>query len=519
LSKKNKHSKTLVGEASKPTNKSLKENSKSSIYLNLILKPQSIFLVLATIFGLSFVFTIPPFQVPDEAAHMFRAYELSRLHLKLEEKNNVFGNYLPPAPDNKVTCGYIPSSFDSAQRQFFYLKFQPNNKTNWKTIKEVGSIKLNPENEKFTEITAGAYSFFGYIPQIPALIIGRILNFNVLSLFYLGRIFALAFFILCVWYSIRILPFGQHLFIVLALIPMTMTLAGSYSVDSVTNSLSFLALALIFNLMFQQGINFKSKKLVLLIVLLSLFGVLKIIYFPWIILLLLIPRSAFEKAKYYYFSIAITFLSATLLYFGWQYLISINQITNPNIITKKVLETPSYQLHRILDNPALVFDIISETFKVKGDFYYKSLIGVLGYLDTLLPRKMYGLYYFLLLAISILDFNKKYTLSIYQRGIIVLFTLGVFIATIFGMFISDGIESKQSLVVEGVQGRYFIPALIVGCFSLYGLLPNKLSIFQKYKFPSVVVFLICLGMLYKTQHTLHLRYYVHGNEYYKYISK
>jgi uncharacterized membrane protein len=519
LSKKSKNTKIVVGDNSKTIDKAAKDKTKRSLYLNLLLKPQNIFLILATTFGLSFIFTIPPFQVPDEAAHMFRAYELSRLHLKLEEKNNVFGNYLPPAPDNKVTCGYIPSSFDSAQRQFFYLKFQPNNKTNWKSIKEVGSIKLNPEKEKFTEITAGAYSFFGYIPQIPALIIGRILNFNVLALFYLGRIFALAFFILCVWYSIRILPFGQHLFIVLALIPMTMTLAGSYSVDSVTNSLSFLALALIFNLMFQQGINFKSKKLVLLMVLLSLFGVLKIIYFPWIILLLLIPRSAFEKPKYYYSSIVITFLSATLLYFGWQYLISINQITNPNIITKKILETPSYQLHRILDNPPLVFDIISETLKVKGDFYYKSLIGVLGYLDTLLPHRVYGFYYTLLLAVSLLDFNKRYTLSAYQRGLIILFTFGVFIATIFGMFISDGIESKQSLVVEGVQGRYFIPALIVGCFSLYELLPGKFSIFEKYRFPSILVFFICFVILYQTQHTLHLRYFVKGNEYYKYITK
>jgi uncharacterized membrane protein len=519
LSKKNKNSKTLVGEASKPTNKSLKENNKRSIYLNLLLKPQNIFLILATTFGLSFIFTIPPFQVPDEAAHMFRAYELSRLHLKLEEKNNVFGNYLPPAPDNKVTCGYIPSSLDSAQRQFFYLKFQPNNKTSWKTIKEVGAIKLNPEKEKYTEITAGAYSFFGYIPQIPALIIGRMLNLNVLSLFYLGRIFALAFFILCVWYSIRILPFGQFTFLVLGLIPMALTLAGSYSADCVTNSLMFLSLALIFNLITQEKIDFTNNKLILLVCILPIFGVLKIVYFPFAILILLIPRSSFKNNITYYKCLVLVLVTSVLFTAGWSHIVKITQIPNPNILVKKVVESPSYQFNRILTNPLIIADIIKETFRAKGEFYYRSLIGIFGYLDTFLPKRIYSFYYFLLIFVSLFDFNKTYQFSKYQRIFISVFSTSIVLLIIIAMFIADGWESKASLVAEGVQGRYFIPPLIVFCFTLYRLLPLKSSIFDKSKLLPFIIFLVCFIILYQTEQALYLRYFVEGNDYIKYITK
>jgi uncharacterized membrane protein len=102
--------------------------------------------------------------------------------------------------------------------------------------------------------------------------------------------------------------------------------------------------------------------------------------------------------------------------------------------------------------------------------------------------------------------------------LIIIFSIGVFFATILALFIFDGWESKDSLVVEGVQGRYFMPALITASFGLYRLLPFKKSLFESNKFLSIALILICIIILYQAQHTLYLRYFVEGDSYFKYIN-
>lgn len=508
----------MVGDISKTTAKAAKDKTKSSLYLNLLLKPQNIFLILATTFGLSFIFTIPPFQVPDEASHMFRAYQFTKLEMRVEEKNNVYGNFRAPSKDNIVWGTYLPSNLDSVQMKFVYLKFQPQNKTKKKAILDACSIKLEPEKQKFTEMTASAYSFFSYIPQIPAIIIGRIVNLNVIPLLYLGRIFALAFYILSLWFSIRIIPFGKNILLVLGLMPMSLSLAGSYSGDCVIISFAFLAVALTMFFITQDEIKLKSKKLIVLLIVISLLGVLKPSYFPFVFLIFLIPRKAFLYKKEYYLTILIAISTSIILVLGWRYLSNINQVHNPTFAVKEILETPTYQINRIISNPPVIFDIFYQTFAVKGEFYYRSLVGVLGYLDTFLPFKLYKLYYILLIVVALFDFNKTFQFSLFQRGLIFCLSIGMFLATILAMFIIDGAESKDRLVAEGVQGRYFIPPLILFFFIIYRLLPNKQSLQTINKFLPLIIFIFCFAILYMTEHTIYLRYFKFGDDYIKYIN-
>jgi uncharacterized membrane protein len=518
LSKKSKNTKIVVGDNSKTTIKAAKNKTKGSLYLNMLLKPQNIFLILATAFGLSFIFTIPPFQVPDEASHMFRAYQFTKLEMRVEEKNNVYGNFRAPSKDNIVWGTYLPSNLDSVQMKFVYLKFQPQNKTKKKAILDACSIKLEQEKQKFTEMTASAYSFFSYIPQIPAIIIGRIVNLNVIPLLYLGRIFALAFYIFCVWYSIKIIPFGKYISLIVGLMPMSLSLAGSYSGDCVIISFAFLAVALSMYFITQDEINLKNKKLISLLIVISLLGVLKPSYFPFVFIIFLLPKRAFLHKREYYFTLLIAFATSIIFVLGWRYLSNINQVHNPAFEVKEILETPAYQLNRIMSDPLIVFDIFYQTFTVKGEFYYRSLIGVLGYLDTFLPFKMYKLYYLLLIIVALFDFNKLFQLSIFQRGLIFCLSIGMFLATILAMFIIDGAESKDRLVTEGVQGRYFIPPLILFLFTFYRLLPDKKAIQIINKLLPLIIFIFCFAMLYMTEHTIYLRYFKFGDDYFKYIN-
>ncbi len=51
-----------------------------------IIKPENAFLFIALIYGIGFMFVIPPFQVPDEWEHSFKAYGIS--HGKILPQNN-----------------------------------------------------------------------------------------------------------------------------------------------------------------------------------------------------------------------------------------------------------------------------------------------------------------------------------------------------------------------------------------------------------------------------------------------
>ena len=53
------------------------------------------YLYIALIFGILFVFIVPPFQSPDEDSHFKKAYQVSKGKFYPEVKKNVIGNYFP----------------------------------------------------------------------------------------------------------------------------------------------------------------------------------------------------------------------------------------------------------------------------------------------------------------------------------------------------------------------------------------------------------------------------------------
>ena len=53
------------------------------------------YIYISLVFGLLFVFIVPPFQSPDEDSHFKKAYQVSKGHLYPSIRKNVAGNYFP----------------------------------------------------------------------------------------------------------------------------------------------------------------------------------------------------------------------------------------------------------------------------------------------------------------------------------------------------------------------------------------------------------------------------------------
>ena len=71
--------------------------------------PETKFLKIGLVFGLLFVFIVPPFQVPDEFDHFFKAYLVSK------------GNFVTPVRENGSTYVKIPKALQDFSDAHEYL--------------------------------------------------------------------------------------------------------------------------------------------------------------------------------------------------------------------------------------------------------------------------------------------------------------------------------------------------------------------------------------------------------------
>src|SRR6202795_4617454 len=87
------------------------------------------------------------------------------------------------------------------------------------------------------------YSPVGYIPHAVGIGLGRLFGASPLVLFYLGRLFGLGAWMVLVFLAIKTTPILKWSYFLLALMPMTLYLAASNSVDSVVIRVAFLSSA------------------------------------------------------------------------------------------------------------------------------------------------------------------------------------------------------------------------------------------------------------------------------------
>ncbi len=455
---------------------------KKNSWLDLVLKPQIVFSIFAFIFGTLFIFSTPPFQVADEIAHFDRTFKLAELGTFQKVENNFSGDY-------------VPKSIDSTLKLFRYLSWRPDQKVRSRQITQALTIPLKADERAFVNIDAGVYFYFSYIPQLPAMLIGKILNFNVLYILYLGKLFALLFFIFCVSHAIKIIPVGKYLMLSIALMPMCLAQAGSYNADCVSFSLLFLFIALIVERSYNwQGFLYTKETFILLSILLIL-GILKFIYLPFLLLLFFIPALFRIKKNLSIIVVISTFLLSIVFAFSWLKLSGVTDISGTSASNKTDL---------LINNPLMLADIISQTVSTFHEMYYKSAIGILGYLDTVLPKSVYSIFTFLIIFLTLFEVDKTFRLSLFQRLLLIFTSSSVFVLTILTLYLTT--KEDTGLVAQGVQGRYFIPAIFPFFLAFCGLIPFKIN-FSNKKVLAFLVYLLLFIALYQTQATLIKRYF------------
>lgn len=411
--------------------------------------------------GLCFTFLILPGSVPDEPVHFAKAYLTSQFNFSFIR-------------DVKITTKYLVTEIRN-YNDILPAIFQFDN---YKSL----TLYQN----------ACSYHFILYIFSAIPLFITRILHLSVYFGFYCGRMMNLLIFIIIGYNILKIIPFGKWVFFVYFFNPMLIQQEMSFSSDSLINTICLLAIAYFLKMKFNSD-KIETIDIIIVFTMIGIVFLAKYIYLPIFgIYFLLFDKLKRMTINQYAICILMVLLIFTSYYYTSLLKVNAQTIESLDNYVKVNNVNQSAQIKFLLSNPKNIFYMYVETLNNKFDFYVKSFIGMLGVLAIPLNRVSFYGYYGLLFGTPILfeeTKNKKFKLS--NRIWLVFLSLFVFMLVILGMNFQWTPVGKY--VTEGVQGRYFIPVVILLLIAL--IPPKKLSKKRANFIISIIIIFIHLFVL------------------------
>ena len=431
----------------------------------LLRTPQIFFAIIASIFGLVFIFVIPPFQNSDEPVHFYRAYQISDGGLISEKMGESAGGFLPASIEDIVHINQLG-------RYGEQIPFHENERYRLGNIKDSIKVRLDKDNEKQILFPSSAiYTPVPYAPHSIGILIANLFSAPPIIAFYLGRLFGLVFFIVSAFYIIKTTPRYKWAFVGLLLLPMTLVQATAITADTVLNIAVALFMSLIL-LANEKGLN---KKQLALIGIASVAIVLsKQVFFLVLPLLFLIPVKVFKtKLRKLLFIFGIIAVSAAS-YFAFG-----GASGTPSAVNSTVGANISAQVEHITNNLVQIPSLFINTFLEKDcSGICLSLAGNFGWQDTPLPFVAVLIVYGLLFVIFFVRYLKPEDVEFrrnrraYNVGVLTVAALlfGAICMALYLSWTAVGVDK-----IAGLQGRYFIPVLIV----LSTVTISKLTIYIK----------------------------------------
>lgn len=448
-----------------------------------VLRPELFFAVTALGAGLVLVFVNGPFQAPDETTHFFRAYQISE------------GRIFSERVDDKAGC-QLPVDINNAYLPFRKVSSGGGIKVNKESLALALKAPLNEQERIFDNFPNTVLTFpLCHFPQAIGIRAARMVGLSPLKMMYAGRMMNLLCWIVLMCAAIRITPVFKWVMVLAGLMPMNLYLAASLSADTMINACAALLIGLVLKERFsEQGLMSMGKRAGIGVFTMVL-SVMKLVYAPIAAIIFIIPESRFgsnSKRVLYVFSVFGLSLMAIIL---WSFEI------------KKVYvplngSDMSLQLAGILAAPWKLLSLLANSIQEQWKSYFYSFIGVLGWLDTWLPRWIYVTYFPVIVATALLELPyKNRTLLLWEKATL----LAVCLLSFFLICISQYLvwTKAGALIIEGVQGRYFIPLFIPLMLVFF----NRIVPFKINMLTGGIVTIYSLLMLRATCLAVYVRYY------------
>jgi len=402
--------------------------------------PEKAFLSIGLWFGILFLLIIPPFQVPDEPNHFLHSYQIAEGRFVAEKRDNGTG-------------GLIPKSLIDSVTPWNDIPFHPEKKAEEQRFIQTFSISLQEKERVFWNFANTAlYSPVPYLPQALGISLGKAFNLSPVILMYLGRLVNLLTSVCLTFLALKITPIFKWVFFLLALTPMATFQRASLSADSFINSISILLIATILKYAYDKHKNkIGTIDILVLLILTALLSLSKQAYFLIPFLYFLIPPQKIGSPKKYLGLSFLLVLTSAIAWISWSWIIKgIYVPLRPNDPV-----SVNEQAHFILSNPFKYAFIIFKDFNLNAGEYLKQFIGVLGWLDTNLPSTLWLSYIAIVGFVALIDSRQDVIIDLKDK--IKLSTVFLFSTVLIYTLVYLSWTPVGQEIVEGIQGRYFIP--------------------------------------------------------------
>ncbi len=423
------------------------------------------FIILATVLGIFYFLATPFGNGTDEVSHFLRVFKISQKYTNISlEEDSLF----PPAFSKLVDYkNNIEMKYTNYINE--YDAFSMNSPERKDLISEYWNIKL--------------YSPLQYIPQAIGVTIGRVISDNIVTIGMCGRITGYIFWVAMCALAIKIVPNKKAFFLIICLLPVNIFSAICISGDTVTNAVCTLFIAILYRKIYLKEKIVKKEK-IYLILLACMISLCKIVYLPFVTLTLLLKKDNFESKKEWKKFVTILIVASVIVGLSWFVIGSIN-LANSNTASKD-------QLRYILMNPFEFCGIITRTICKDGDkFIYQLCTGnelMCHAKTTVYPIISYIVSIALFMSLFTNEDNKVLEVDTLRKIWVSLIIFGTSLLIATAIYIQwtslPGIGGIGNEVIKGIQGRYFIPVVLLLIFVAN---KTKLSTNQKILITTVVL--------------------------------
>lgn len=410
-------------------------------------KIENVVLVSILFIGLIYNFLVLPYMAPDERTHIDMTYRYSNDMLGIPYTGNEV-TLAKRVDDTKIELVENPTLSN------YYIVFN-------ELLEGVQDDSL-----VITNTTANTYApIFVYLPAVLGMTLARLLGFGSIAMLMLGRWCNLAFFALCIWWCMKKLPFGKLPLAIIALFPMTIQQCNSFSYDAVITSVMFLFSTHIICMTYdEKPLKMSDVAIVSVLCALLVYGKSGV-YLPLCLAALLIPTKKFGSLWKKLVS-AGAFMGIALLSYINRNSGTVTQVLSTTAETSAVGATAGnavamgYTVGYFLQNPWKLIQMFANTVADKSEFYLESIVGQkMGWVEIEISRVVFVGFLILFLISMLKVRGEKQYVTGGQKwwiSIVCLLSVGMIL---MGMLLTWTPFGHVS--VEGVQGRYFTPLLLL----------------------------------------------------------
>ncbi|WP_330233926.1 DUF2142 domain-containing protein [Nocardia sp. NBC_00508] len=429
------------------------------------------FTVLAAVFGGLFTVLTPPFWGHDEITQFGRAYQVAhggllpqRIH---DDRGNAYGGDVP----SSITAlmGYALKDYTTNPDEPDPMVENPAR------YEQLTSTAVSDAAEPVWFTNTAAYSPVPYIPAAIGIRLGELFGLDVGGMLLITRLAGLAAYLAVVGFGLYALRAHrvQWLAFTVAVLPIAVFQAGTVTADTMTNALAILVCALLVKALF-LGERLGRMEIGALLAATILLPVSKPTYVLLAMLVVLVPADRFGFTGWRRWIPWVFAATGALAFAVWMKIAAPTGdgmgLMRPQHQWRSV--RPGDQLSGILGDPPQFVHVLGESIALRDQRWFSQFFGELGFAYIDVPA-LSMLACLLAFAVS-LGISERMNAAAFRRTLIVALTVAASVAMIY-VTLYMSFTPVGYYIVDGVQGRYFVPLAIVAFAVLLRWMPLRLT--------------------------------------------